>query len=76
MEAVARELEGIRGAAMQPGQRAIALAHARVLDDPGAVSQHASNGKALSALLTQLRGGESSSVGKLAALRARRDVGA
>lgn len=68
-EAVRAEIDGLSTASSRPGLVAVALAHARVLDDPVAISQHASNGHRLAEALEKLRKGSESQVGRLAAVR-------
>jgi hypothetical protein len=67
--AVLAEIEGLSTADSRPGVVALALAHARVLDDPVAVSQHASNGRQLRETLDALRKGADARGGRLASVR-------
>jgi len=62
------EIEGLSTAA-RPGLVEVALAHARVLDDPVAISQHAANGHRLAEALRELRKGADQGRGRLASVR-------
>lgn len=67
--AVMAEIAGLSTAEQRPGLVAVALAHARVLDDPLAISQHASNGHRLAEALDKLRKGADARTGRLASVR-------
>jgi hypothetical protein len=66
---VLEEIAALSTANARPGLVQVALAHARVMDDPGAVSQHASNGHRLAEALDKMRRGADSQVGRLATVR-------
>jgi len=66
---VLAEISGLSTAASRPGLIQVALALARVLDDPVAIAQHAASGHRLAEALDRLRKGADSGRGTLANVR-------